>query len=311
MKVRAADIKRLAQELGFAACGMSRAEPVGAEAASALDGWLEQGCHAGMGYMQAHRELRKDPRGLLEGAKTVLSVALNYYPEVRRDPAGPYIAYYAYGADYHTVMKAKLGQLWAGIRALLPEGADGVSARLFTDSAPLLERYWAWRSGLGWQGKHTNLIIPRAGSFFFLGEIVTTLEADVYDKPLRPRCGTCRRCLDACPTGALRRPYCLDANRCISYLTIEHRGEIPAELAPRMQGMLFGCDACQQACPWNRFARPTAEEAFRPSEELLHLRREALCRMTEEDYRRLFKGSAVKRAKFSGLLRTIRSCFRR
>ncbi len=309
MKVSATDIKRLAREVGFAACGMSRAESIEDAAASALDSWLEQGCEAGMAYMRNHRELRKDPRGLLEGAQTVISLALNYYPEVKRDPTEPYIAYYAYGTDYHTVMKAKLRQLWTKIQALLLENEGSFVARLFADSAPLLERYWAWRSGIGWQGKNTSLIIPRAGSFFFLGEIITTLEADVYDQPMKSHCGSCRRCLDACPTGALRCAYCLDANRCISYLTIEHRGEIPVEILPKMQGYLFGCDVCQQVCPWNRFALPTVEEAFRPSAALFHLQRDTLCNMNEENYRHLFKGSAVKRAKYSGLLRTIRSCF--
>lgn len=306
MKISAEAIKRWAHEVGFSACGMSPAGPVEAWAIEGLNAWLEQGCEAGMAYMANHRDLRCDPRGLLEGARTVVSVALNYYPPRRRDPHEPYIAYYAYGKDYHDVMKARLRQLWERIRAALPVDVEA-KARLFTDSAPLLERYWAWRSGIGWIGKNTTLIIPRAGSFFFLGEIVMTLEADRYDTPMRSHCGTCERCLHACPTGALCRAYCLDASRCISYLTIEHRGEIPAKLASKVKGYLFGCDACQLACPHNRFARPTEVAEFHPSTDLLGLRHDTIYNMVEDDYRRLFKGSAVKRAKFDGLRRTIRS----
>ena len=269
MKISAEAIKRWAHEVGFSACGMSPAGPVEAWAIEGLDAWLEQGCEAGMAYMANHRDLRYDLRGLLEGARTVISVALNYYPPCRRDPHEPYIAYYAYGKDYHDVVKARLRQLWERIRAALPVDVEA-EARLFTDSAPLLERYWAGRSGIGWIGKNTTLIIPRAGSFFFLGEIVMTLEADRYDTPMRSHCGTCERCLHACPTGALCRAYCLDARRCISYLTIEHRGEIPAKLASKVQGYLFGCDACQSCCPYNRRApqhrNPAFDTLFDPAE---------------------------------------------
>lgn len=179
------------------------------------------------------------------------------------------------------------------------------SRPLFTDSAPILERYWAWKAGLGWIGKNTNLIIPGKGSFFFLGEIVTTLEADHYDTPQKNRCGSCSRCLEACPTGALEGPCHLNARKCLSYLTIENRGEIPAEQAVRLGSRLYGCDTCQEVCPWNRFARPTRIEAFRPKPALLSLRKEDLKVFSREEYNRIFAKSAVKRAKYEGLIRNI------
>ena len=183
--------------------------------------------------------------------------------------------------------------------------ADVKAARFFTDSAPILERYWAWKAGLGWIGKNTNLIIPGKGSFFFLGEIVTTLEADHYDTPQKNRCGNCTRCLDACPTGALEGPRRLNARKCLSYLTIENRGEIPAHLAARLENRLYGCDTCQEVCPWNRFACPTEVEAFRPTPALLSFRKEDLKVFSREEYNRIFAKSAVKRAKYEGLIRNI------
>lgn len=292
-------IKEKAKELGFAACGIAPVASVGGEALF-FDNWLKDGCHAGMKYMENYREIRLNPAGLVEGARSVISVALNYYPETKLPSEAPHIAYYAYGKDYHIVVKEKLQQLWQEI------GHDLVSeARFFTDSAPLLERYWAWRSGLGWIGKNTNLIIPGKGSFFFLGEIVTTLEVDQYDSPQKSRCGNCRRCLDACPTGALDRPGRLDARKCLSYLTIENWGDIPPREAAHLEGRLYGCDTCQEVCPWNRFALPTSMAAFRPSEAFLSLRKEDLRDFTRDDYNRIFAKSAVKRAKYEGLIRTI------
>lgn len=301
-------IKQKAFELGFSACGIAKAEPAESEAAY-LDRWIAEGCHAGMRYMENHRAIRLDPAGLVEGARSVISVALNYYPAIRRDPSDPHIAYYAYGEDYHVVVKEKLRQLWAAVvrdvrNSAAGPGEDTPEARVFTDSAPILERYWAWKAGLGWIGKNTNLILPGKGSFFFLGEIVTTLEADTYDTPQPCRCGDCRRCLDACPTSALTAPRRLDASKCISYLTIEHRGDIPDDLASRLGNRLYGCDTCQTVCPWNRFATPTGVEAFRPSASLLSLRKEGLEGLSREDYNRIFARSAVKRAKYEGLLRT-------
>lgn len=293
-------IKHKALALGFDACGIAPVASADTEAAY-FDQWIEEGCHAGMKYMENYREIRLNPAGLVEGARSVISVALNYYPQRKQSPDAPRISYYAYGKDYHLVMKDKLRLLWQSITDEL----DGIDARLFTDSAPILERYWAWRAGLGWIGRNTNLIIPGKGSFFFLGEIVTTLEVDEYDIPQKNRCGTCRRCLDACPTGALERPGRLNARKCISYLTIEHKGDIPPRQAALLGNRLYGCDTCQEACPWNRFARPTTEAAFAPSDDFLSLRKDHLKDFSREDYNRIFAGSAVKRAKYEGIRRTI------
>lgn len=331
----AAHIKQKACQLGFSACGIAKAEPIESEALS-FDRWIAEGCHAGMKYMENHRDIRLNPDGLVPGARSVISVALNYYPAVRRDADQPHIAYYAYGEDYHTVVKDKLRLLWQAVtEEMLPSVAPSQTAtassqegdfsreeisdretpsvppqpppvaRFFTDSAPLLERYWAWKAGLGFIGKNTHLILPGKGSFFFLGEIVTTLAVDQYDRPQKARCGTCTRCLDACPTAALRA-HRLDASRCLSYLTIEHKGEIPSDLAERLGNRLYGCDTCQLVCPWNRFAKPTTEKAFAPTPDLLALGKNDLRTLTREEYNRIFAHSAVKRAKYEGLLRTFR-----
>ena len=297
-------IKNKAKELGFDACGIAEVASADTEVLF-FDRWIAEGCHAGMKYMENYRDIRLNPAGLVEGARSVISVALNYYPAQKQSPDSPRISYYAYGKDYHIVVKDKLRQLWEYITSLVPVLDSTLPvARFFTDSAPILERYWAWKAGLGWIGKNTNLIIPGKGSFFFLGEIVTTLELD-YDTPQKNRCGACRRCLDACPTGALERPGHLNANKCISYLTIEHKGDIPSEQASRLGDRLYGCDTCQEVCPWNRFASPTREVAFSPSPAFLSLKKEDLRCFTRDDYNRIFAGSAVKRAKYEGLIRTI------
>lgn len=296
----AAEIKEKAKKTGFDACGIAQVATADSEALF-FDRWLKEGNHAGMAYMENHREIRLNPAGLVEGAKTVISVALNYYPEQKLPPEAPHIAYYAYGKDYHFVIKEMLDELWSAVTGQTDTG----TARFFTDSAPILERYWAWKAGLGWIGKNTNLIIPGKGSFFFLGEIVTSLEADHYDMPQKDRCGSCSRCLEACPTGALEGPRHLNARKCLSYLTIENRGEIPAEQAACLGNRLYGCDTCQEVCPWNRFARPTRIEAFRPAPALLSLRKEDLKSFSREEYNRIFAKSAVKRAKYEGLIRNI------
>ena len=297
-------IKNKAKELGFDACGIAEVASADTEVLF-FDRWIAEGCHAGMKYMENYRDIRLNPAGLVEGARSVISVALNYYPAQKQSPDSPRISYYAYGKDYHIVVKDKLRQLWEYITSLVPVLDSTLPvARFFTDSAPILESYWAWKAGLGWIGKNTNLIIPGKGSFFFLGEIVTTLELD-YDTPQKNRCGTCRRCLDSCPTGALERPGHLNANKCISYLTIEHKGDIPSEQASRLGDRLYGCDTCQEVCPWNRFASPTREVAFSPSPAFLSLKKEDLRCFTRDDYNRIFAGSAVKRAKYEGLIRTI------
>ncbi|MDO4754939.1 MAG: tRNA epoxyqueuosine(34) reductase QueG [Parabacteroides sp.] len=299
-------IKQKAQEIGFDACGIARVTPAESEARY-LDQWIAEGYHAGMRYMEKYRDIRLNPTGLVEGAQSVIAVALNYYPAQRLPEEIPHIAYYAYGKDYHLVVKEMLQRLWKELLQSLPaaEPNEIPAARCFTDSAPILERYWAWKAGLGWIGKNTNLIIPGKGSFFFLGELVTTCEVDVYDTPQRNRCGNCTRCLEACPSGALEQGRRLNANKCLSYLTIEHRGEIPAEQAARLGNRLYGCDTCQEVCPWNRFARPTQVSAFHPSSSLLSLRKEDLQNLSREEYNRIFAQSAVKRAKYEGLVRNI------
>lgn len=333
-------IKEEAYRLGFGACGIA---PVGAAdtEVSFFDRWLAAGYQAGMGYMANHRAIRFDPSGLVEGARSVICVALNYYPAQKQAPDALRIAYYAYGRDYHEVVKEKLRALLRFIsseekdisskeeEAAVPRGekktpdrrpsertaspgpagaspvaGNPVRARIFTDSAPILERYWAWKAGLGWIGKNTNLILPGKGSYFFLGEIVTDREY-AYDALVENRCGRCTRCLEACPTGALEAPRCLNANKCLSYLTIEHRGPIPPEQAARLGNRLYGCDTCQAVCPWNRFALPTPEPAFRLPEELAALTKEEAAAWTEETYRRIFRHSAVKRAGYEGWRRTL------
>ena len=299
----ASRIKGIALSHGFSACGIAAALPATDEA-KYLDRWIAEGCNAGMDYMANHRELRLDPSKLLPGARSVISLALNYYPPVRRPEDEPHIAYYAYGKDYHVVMKKKLRTLW---QAILPlhEGEKEPESRFFTDSAPVLERYWAWRAGLGWIGRNTCLIIPGRGSFFFLGEIITTWIIDEYDKPQASRCGLCTKCVDACPTGALSS-HKIDARHCLSYLTIEHHGDFPPREANLLGNRLYGCDTCQLSCPWNRFATPTGEKAFMPSEAFLSLKKEELPALSRDEYNRIFAGSAARRAKYEGFMRTIK-----
>ena len=308
-------IKAEALSLGFSACGIARAEAVSPDVAKGFTAWLSNGGHATMAYMENHLEKRLDPRLLVPGTKSIVSVALNYSP-AQRLPEGEYqIAAYALGQDYHDIVKNKLRQLVSNIQAdgsIFEEGAD---IRVFSDSAPVLERYWAVRAGLGWIGRNHQLIIPRAGSMFFLGEVFLPIELD-YDSPMESLCGNCHRCIEACPTGALatkEQSSSLEGNeggvfissRCLSYQTIENRGDIPDDIAEAMGDTIYGCDRCQQACPWNRFAQPTDEPLLQPKEELLSMTREQWQQLTEDDYRRLFKGSAVKRAKYEGLMRNI------
>jgi epoxyqueuosine reductase len=302
-------IKQKAQEIGFDACGIAQVTSVESEIQH-FDQWIAAGYHAGMHYMKNHRDIRFNPDGLVEGARSVISVALNYYPQKKLSEELPHIAYYAYGKDYHIVVKEMLQELWKELLLSLTSKEKSSDerpfARCFTDSAPILERYWAWKAGLGWIGKNTNLIIPGKGSFFFLGELITTCEVDVYDIPQKSRCGNCTRCLDACPTGALEQEKCLNANKCLSYLTIENREEIPTEQAKRLGNRIYGCDTCQEICPWNRFASPTTIEAFHPTANLLAMQKEDLKHLSREDYNRIFTKSAIKRAKYEGLLRNIK-----
>lgn len=295
-------IKAEASRLGFSACGIAPVHPVGDKHAKKLKEWIRNGRHAQMDYMERNTDKRCNPSFLVENAQSIICVALNYYPLQRLQTHQLQFAYYAYGKDYHEVMKKKLSLLYNYINDnLLP-----INGRIFCDTAPVLERYWAQQAGLGWVGKHTQLIIPHAGSYFFLGEILIDAVIDSYDKPMdKGYCGTCTRCLDACPANALQTSYTLDCNRCLSYLTIENKGEIPSESKPILGNRIYGCDECQKACPWNRFATPCTTPELQPSADFLNMQREDWKQLTIEQYRRLFKGSAVKRAKYEGLIRNI------
>ncbi|MCU4156345.1 tRNA epoxyqueuosine(34) reductase QueG [Carboxylicivirga sp. A043] len=295
-------IKDKAIELGFSDVGFALIEPIDNDEAQ-LKLWLDKGYQAGMTYMNNHFEKRVNPALLVEGAKSIISVLLNYKPkEEQLDTEAPKLARYAYGKDYHFVIKDKLQELFNFIKEEIYPSLEG---RVFTDSAPVLDRAWAVKAGLGWVGKNTNLIHKKLGSFTLIGEIICNLELKP-DKPIKEACGGCQRCIDACPTGALIGPYQLDANKCISYLTIEHRDELPEELRNQFNNWAFGCDICQEACPWNWKARPTKEEAFVPHPDLLSLSKDDWHNMDEEKFRELFRKSAVKRTKYSGLKRNLK-----
>lgn len=307
------NIKAEALRLGFYACGLSPAAPMDPPHIERREQWLRNGCHADMSYLERNEEKRRDPRLLVQGVRTIISVALNYYNPVLDSQTNKEcfipLAHYARGKDYHDVVKEKLRQLLESISQMagdyLPEGS-----RIFTDTAPVDEKYWAWRGGLGWIGKNTQLIIPRAGSYFFLGEIFLTLPVDNYDSPIESRCGSCTKCREACPGGALSEEYGLDARRCLSYLTIEYRGEeLPPGTGEKMGDIFYGCDRCLACCPWNRFSRPTAIEAFYPQPDLQNMKTQDWRMLTVEQYTALFKGSAVKRAKYAGLTRNIRAIY--
>ncbi len=287
--------------LGFMQCGIAKAGFLEEEAPK-LEKWLQNNHHGQMTYMENHFDKRLDPRLLVDHAKSVISLTLNYFPaEEQTDPGAPKISKYAYGADYHEVIKEKLFELLNFINAEVGE----VSGRAFVDSAPVLDRAWAKRAGIGWIGKNSNLISKNNGSFFFLAELIVDLELE-YDNPFQTdHCGTCTKCIDACPTEAILSPFVIDAKKCISYLTIELRDEIDTGFKDKMDNWMFGCDICQDVCPWNRFATPHSEPRFKPNEQVLKMKREDWLDITEDVFKTIFKNSAVKRTKFKGLTRNI------
>ena len=296
-----AKIKSAADALGFLSCGISKADFLEDEAPR-LEQWLNQGHHGSMSYMERHFDKRLDPRLLVPGAKSVVSLLLNYHTDKKQaDPKAPKISSYAYGKDYHFVIKEKLKELMQIIHREIGE----VNGRVFVDSAPVMDKAWAAKSGLGWLGKNTNLISKKVGSFFFIAELIIDLELD-YDTPVTDHCGSCTACIDACPTDALLQPYQIDGSKCISYLTIELKENIPTEFKGQMDNWAFGCDICQTVCPWNRFATLHDESAFEPQEELLNLTKSEWQEMTSVVFNKVFKNSAVKRTKFEGLKRNIK-----
>jgi len=296
---KTAFIKSTARNLNFEYCGISKAEFL-TEDAERLKKWLKKQYHGKMTYMANHFDKRVDPTALVDDAKSVISLLYNYYPEELLPEEDNFkISRYAYGEDYHFVIKDKLKEFLANIQENMPE-AQG---RVFVDSAPVLERQWAARSGLGWIGKNTMLINREGGSFLFIAEIIINI-ALTYDHPIGDFCGTCTRCIDACPTGALK-PYEMDASKCISYLTIELKENIPPEFNGKLNNWIFGCDICQEVCPWNRFAKSHHEPLFKPAEKLKDLNKKDWINLSERTFKDLFKKSAIKRTKYNGLKRNI------
>lgn len=291
-------IKNTAENLGFLSCGISKAEFL-EEEAPRFEKWLNEQKHGQMAYMENHYDKRLDPRLLVPGAKSVVSLLLNYYTDEHQVEGAPKISKYAYGTDYHFVIKEKLKQLFQ----ILQEEIGEINGRVFVDSAPVMDKAWAGRSGLGWMGKNTNLINKKVGSFFFIAEMILDLKLD-YDTPVTDHCGTCTACIDSCPTEALT-PYNIDASRCISYLTIELKDQIPSEFQNKMDDWSFGCDICQDVCPWNRFSKPHNEPLFEPRTELLEFTKKDWEELTEATFDTIFKNSAVKRTRYRGLKRNL------
>jgi epoxyqueuosine reductase len=293
-------VKKIARELGFDHCGISKAGFMDEEARQ-LEAWLNRNHHGEMQYMANHFDKRVDPTRLVEGARSVVSLLLNYYPPVRQeDPDAPKISKYAYGTDYHSVIKDKLHTFLECIREEIGE----VGGRVFVDSAPVLDKAWAKRSGLGWIGKHTNLLNREMGSFFFIAELIIDLELEA-DGPVKDHCGTCTRCIDACPTDAIVAPYIVDGSKCISYFTIELKKEIPAEVKGKFENWAFGCDICQDVCPWNRFSKPNTTQEFSILPEIQQYGKSEWQEMTEEVFATVFKNSPLKRTKWEGLKRNL------
>ena len=294
-------IKNSARQLGFLSCGISKADFLEAEAPK-LEAWLRGGHHGTMSYMERNFDKRLDPRRLVPGAKSIVSLLYNYHSDQKqKDPEAPKISTYAYGTDYHLVIKNKLKAFMEILRREIGE----VNGRVFVDSAPVMDKAWAAKSGLGWIGKNTNLISKKVGSFFFIAELILDLDLE-YDTPVTDHCGSCTACIDACPTEALIQPYQIDGSKCISYLTIELKEAIPNEFQGKMDNWAFGCDVCQTVCPWNRFATTHQESNFEPHPELLSLTKKEWEEMNEVVFNTVFRKSAVNRTKYEGLQRNIK-----
>ncbi|MBC7643109.1 MAG: tRNA epoxyqueuosine(34) reductase QueG [Flavobacterium sp.] len=292
-------IKQEAKRLGFMSCGISKAEFLKQEAPR-LEHWLNTNQHGQMQYMENHFDKRLDPTKLVEGSKSVISLLLNYYPEKQQIKDTFKISKYAYGQDYHFVIKQKLNELLASIQ----ENIGAISGRAFVDSAPVLDKAWAAKSGLGWIGKNSNLITKQVGSFYFIAELIIDLELD-YDHPATDHCGSCTACMDACPTGAIETPYVVNGSKCISYFTIELKENIPKEMKGKFNDWVFGCDICQDVCPWNKFSKPHNEPLFNTNQELLNFTKKDWIEITDETFKVIFEKSPINRTKFSGIYRNM------
>ena len=294
-------IKAEAKRLGFLSCGISKAEFL-EEEAPRLERWLHNNMHGNMHYMENHFDKRLDPTLLVEGSKSVISLTYNYYTDaVQQDADAPKISKYAYGVDYHYVIKDKLNQLLEYIK----DEIGDVHGRAFVDSAPIMEKAWAKKSGLGWIGKHSNLITQKVGSYYFIAELLVDLDLEI-DHAVTDHCGSCTACIDACPTQAITEPYKVDGSKCISYFTIELKENIPSEMKGQLDHWMFGCDVCQEVCPWNRFSKNHSEPLFKPNPKLLSMSKKDWEEITQETFNKVFKKSAVKRTKYSGLKRNVR-----
>jgi epoxyqueuosine reductase len=292
-------IKSEAKRLGFISCGISKAQFL-EEEAPRLEKWLKNNMQGKMHYMENHFDKRLDPTKLVEDSKSVISLLLNYYPSKTQNENSFKLSKYAYGTDYHFVIKDKLKSLLNFIQEEIGE----VHGRAFVDSAPVLDKAWAAKSGLGWIGKHSNLLTQQVGSFYFIAELIIDLDLE-YDLPTTDHCGTCTKCIDACPTQAITEPYVVDGSKCISYFTIELKEKIPLEFKGQFDDWMFGCDICQDVCPWNRFSKSHSEPLFNPHPELLSMTKKDWEEITEDVFKKIFKDSAVKRTKFDGLKRNI------
>jgi epoxyqueuosine reductase len=294
-------IKSSAAQLGFHYCGIAKAVQL-EDDARRLEDWLQQGLQGNMQYMENYFDLRTDPRKLVPGARSVITLLLNYFPAEQQQASAPKISKYAYGKDYHDVIRDKLNQFIY----LIKQNIGDIQGRGFVDSAPVLERSWAVRSGAGWIGKNGNLITKHQGSYFFIATLITDLNLMYDDAFAKDYCGTCTKCIEACPTDAIKENKVIDGSRCVSYFTIELKDElIPGEMKNKFEHWMFGCDICQDVCPWNRFSKPTPEAAFQPIPEILNLSTAEWENMTEEAFKKIFKTSPLKRSKYKGIQRNL------